>query len=262
MNYKHSLALLALASCSLCAYAEQFTCVSFEYPPLIHRGMDGRPEGLAVDIVGAVFKQMGHSMTVELYPWGRSLASIQAGEKDCIFTLYRSAEREQFLDYSTESIVPQIVYFYAKKGSSASFNGDLGALNGLRIGTAYKVNYGPKFEEMRARLNIDEAPTIEQNFKKLAIGRVDLVPSNLYTATSTMEQPGMKELADNIVKLPVPIENVPSYIGFAKSRKLAALRNSFDIEFRKFVASGEYKRLLDKYKLADTPEFSKFLRQK
>ncbi len=262
MNYPHRLVLLALCASSLCAHGEQYACVSLEYPPLIHKLADGRTEGLAVDIIGAVFKQMGHSINVEIYPWSRSLASIQAGEKDCIFTIYRSPEREQFLDFSNESIVPQIVYFYAKKGSSVSFNGDLEALGGLRIGTAYKVNYGPKFEEMRSRLNIDEAPTIEQNFKKLAIGRVDLIPSNLYTATSTMQRPGVKELADSIVKLPVPIENVPSYIGFSKLKKLAALRNNFDIEFRKFVASGEYKRLLDKYKLADTQEFSKFLRQK
>lgn len=262
MKTRHTIALLALSAFSLCAHSEQYTCVSFEYPPLIYKGADGRSEGLAVDIVSSVFKQMGHSMTVELYPWSRSLASIRLGEKDCIFTIYRSPEREQFLDYSNESIAPQIVYFYTRKDSNVSFNGDLEALKKLRIGTAYKVNYGPKFEDMRARLNIDEAPTIEQNFKKLVIGRVDLIPSNLYTAASTMEQAGLKEYAGQIVKLPIPIENVPSYIGFAKLRKLGALRDGFDAEFKKFVASGGYKRLLEKYRLADTQEFSSFLQKK
>ncbi|MES2952843.1 MAG: transporter substrate-binding domain-containing protein [Pseudomonadota bacterium] len=262
INHRRGTAVLTLIALMGCARAENYTCVSFEYPPLIQQGEDGRAQGIAVDLVSSIFARMGHTLKVELFPWGRSLAMAQQGERDCIFTLYHSAERDLVFDYSAESIAAQVVYFYAKKDSGASFDGNLAALGGLRIGTAHKINYGPKFELARSSMAIDEAPTIAQNFRKLASGRVDLVPSNLYTATFTLAQPSLAEFSDKIVKLPTPIESVPSYIAFPKSRNLTALRNSFDLEFRKFVAAGDYLRLLEKHKLANIPELTRQLPRK
>lgn len=251
------LALLALAALPLAVRGETYTCVSFEYPPLITKGTDGQAEGLAVDIVSHVLRKLGHSVHIELYPWGRALALAKQGGADCIFTLYHAPERDQVLDYSNEAIIPQIIYLYARKGVTVSFDGELESIKGFHVGTAHKINYGPKFEEARSRLVIDEASTIEQNFRKLAMGRVDLVPSNLYTAVSTLASPMLREYADRIVRLPTPVETVLSYIAFPKSKKLTALRDSFDAEFRRFAASGEYRRLLEQYKLENVRELLK-----
>ncbi len=239
--------LATLAALPLQAFASTYTCVSFEYPPLIRANGDGSPMGLAVDIVDHVFRRLGHTLRVRLYPWARSLAMAKQGEADCIFTLYRTPEREQFLDYSNESLVLQVIYLYARKDSPVFFNGDFSALSGFNVGTAHKVNYGPKFEQARPYLSIDEAPTIEQNFRKLALGRVDIVPSNLYTASSTLTLPSLRERADRIVRLPTPVEAVSSHIAFPKSKNLEALRDSFDAEMRKFAASPEYRRVLSRY---------------
>ncbi|HSY29070.1 MAG TPA: transporter substrate-binding domain-containing protein [Burkholderiaceae bacterium] len=253
MKKLHCIFLLTLCTLSLHARSEHYTCVSFEYPPLIHKGIDGKAEGEAVDIVNSVFKKMGHTISIELYPWGRALLTIQHGDRDCIFTVYHSNERDQFLDYSKETLVSQIIYFYVRKDSNISFNGDVGALNGVRIGTASHVNYGPKFESMRRKLDIDEAPTIELNFMKLALGRVDLVPSNFYTASATLSQNDLARFADRLARLPIPTEEVPSFIGFSKSKKLTELRDRFDEELRKFSASDEYKNIIDKYRLPSLP---------
>jgi polar amino acid transport system substrate-binding protein len=108
----------------------------------------------------------------------------------------------------------------------------------------------------------DEAATIEQTFIKLAIGRVDIVPSNLYTATSTLALPSLRSHAGNIVKLPIPIESVTSHIAFSKARQLTSLRDRFDAELKKVVTSGEYRALLDKYQIERTPELERFLEVK
>jgi polar amino acid transport system substrate-binding protein len=259
MERVHSIALCVLALLPLRAWADRYTCVSFEYPPLIQSGSDGRPAGLAVEIVSRVFQQMGHSMKVDLYPWARSLAMVKHGDADCIFTLYHSPEREQFLDYSNETLLAQTIYLFARKGTSVSFNGDLSSLKGVQIGTAHKVNYGPRFEEARPQLKIDEAPTIEQNFRKLAVGRIDVVPSHLYTAVSTLELPSLKPHAEKIVRIPTPVEIVPSHIAFPKVKNMTALRDAFDAELRKLVASGEYRRLLDRYKIESAPEAARLV---
>lgn len=259
MKRLHSLSLAALTALPFSAIADSYTCVSFEYPPLVQSGSDGRPVGFAVEVVTRVFQQMGHTLKIELYPWGRSQAMVKHGDADCIFTLYHSPEREQFLDYSNESLVTQTIYLYARKGTAVSFNGNFATLRGLQVGTAYKVNYGPKFEEARTRLAIDEAPTIEQNFRKLAMGRVDVVPSHSYTASSTLELPTLKPYADQIVRIATPVENVPSHIAFSKARSLVVLRDSFDMELRKLIASGEYRRLLERYKIDVAPEMGRLV---
>ena len=185
--------LLFLAAASLPVGAATLHCVSFEYPPLIHQTADRPPEGLAVDVVSAVLAQMGHTMQLDLYPWARSLALAYQGQVDCIFTLYRSPERERYLDYSQEPVATQVIYLYARKDLTVGFDGNLASLANLRVGTAHKVNYGPKFEEVRSRLTIDDAPTIEQNFLKLALGRIDVAPSHVLTASFTLELPALPD---------------------------------------------------------------------
>lgn len=249
--------LLFLAAVSLPVGAATLHCVSFEYPPLIHHTADRTPEGLAVEVVTAVLAQMGHTMQLDLYPWARSLALAYQGQADCIFTLYRSAEREQYLDYSREPLATQVIYLYARKDLPLGFDGNLASLAHLRVGTAHKVNYGPKFEEARRRLAIDEAPTIEQNFLKLALGRIDVAPSHVHTASFTLESPALQKYAGRIVRLPVPVETVESYIAFPKKRGLVELRDRFDLQLRQFVGSAEYRRLLEKYAPNDPPKMAR-----
>ncbi|HEU4845580.1 MAG TPA: transporter substrate-binding domain-containing protein [Burkholderiaceae bacterium] len=249
VKFLSSLALAWMLSLHPGAQAESYTCVSFDYPPLMQKGANGQPDGYAVELITRVFKNMGHVVTVHFYPWSRALLMARTGEADCIFTLYRSAEREQFLDFSRAVIARQAVYFYARQNFHAAFNGDLAAVKGIRIGVVRGINYGPKFEDARPSLQLDEASSIEQNFKKLAIGRVDLIPSNLSTASSFMARPELREFIGDIVRLAEPIEIVPSFIGFSKLKNLSALRDNFDDALRKFENSAEYQQLVEKYKL-------------
>lgn len=247
MKFLSSLALVVLLPFHATVAAASYACVSFEYPPLIVGGAE--PSGFAVELVRQVFRQMGDDVTVTLYPWERAMAMVRVGQADCIFTIYRSPGRERFLDYSHEMVAHQVVYFFARKQGAPVFTGDIELVKGVRIGVARQINYGPRFEEFRARLVVDEASTIEQNFRKLAAGRVDLVPSNLHTAVATLASPGMRDVADTIVRLSPPIEAVPSYIGFSRQRQLSALRDRFDAELKKFTASDAHRALLEKYQL-------------
>lgn len=248
--YCLAFALLLLPSPG--ALAESYTCVAFDYPPLMQKGRNGQPEGFAVELVTQVFRNLGHAVTINFYPWSRALLMARTGEADCIFTLYRSTEREQFLDFSRETVARQTVYFYARQDFHFVFNGDLAATRGMRIGVVRGINYGPKFEAARASLHLDESSSIEQNFRKLAIGRVDLVPSNQATAAAMLARPELHERIGDIMNLTEPIEIVPSFIGFSKTKNLTGLRDNFDDALRKFAGSAEYQQLLGKYKVEST----------
>jgi polar amino acid transport system substrate-binding protein len=228
------------------AFGETLTCVSYHSPPLIENSVSGI-SGLAVDVVRKVFQQMGYTLETKVLPLARALESVRTGTADCAFTLPNAKEYAAFLDFSMESIVPQVVYFYARKDSSAIFNGDFESIRGQRIGTAFKIHYGPRFEAARPRLTVDEALTLEQAFLKLAAGRVDLVPTDSHIATAIMASPSLRKYADRIVKLPTPSESVPTYVAFSRVRNLTSLRDAFDNALRGFIASQEYRILLSRY---------------
>ena len=237
------------------ASAESYQCVSFEYPPLISQlPGSAEPTGFAVELVRRIFQQLGAEVTIQLFPWERSMAKVRVGEADCIFTVYRSAERERFLDYSHELIIAQVIHFYARRNSAFSYNGDLSRLKGLRVGVVRQVNYGPKFEQARSSLAVNEAANVEQNFRKLAAGRVDVIPSNLATAIATLGLPSLRDEAATIVQLSPPVEIVPSFVGFSKLRQLDQLRDRFDAALKKFAATAEYRQLLEKYQLGTAVE--------
>lgn len=246
-------ALSALCLLPLQARSETYTCVTHPYPPLVIPHGAQSP-GLAVEVVEKVFRQMGHSLRTEILPPARAYATMKAGQADCIFILFAAGEQEDFLDFATNSIAPQVFYFYARKNAIANFNGDLASVRAFRIGTARKIDYGPRFESARSSLMIDEAPTIEQSLLKLAAGRVDLVPGNADTMASILSSPALRKHAEGIVILPTPIESAPTYIAFSKSPRLAKLREEFDVVLKTFVASHEYSLLLERYGMNRAPQ--------
>lgn len=146
-----------------------------------------------------------------------------------------------------ESVVPQVVYFFARKDSSARFNGDFGSIRGLRIGTTFKAHYGARFEAARPQLIVDEALTLARSFLKLVAGRIDLVPTDPYAAAAILALPSLRRYADRIVKLAIPSESVPMYVAFSKVRNLTRLRDEFDATLRRFVSSQDYRDLLSRY---------------
>jgi len=110
------------------AEAEHYVFVTLEFAPLEYTWEDGVPHGSAVEIVTRIMNRLGHTVDIQVYPWTRALKMVKMGEVDGIFTAYKNPDRETFLDYSHQVLIPQIVYFYAKKGSPITFDGDLTAL--------------------------------------------------------------------------------------------------------------------------------------
>lgn len=238
---------------SVSSHADAFKCVALHYPPLVYLDKHDQPTGMAYQIIERAFQQLGHSVTVDILPWARAQHMMRKGRADCIFTIFRNAEREEFLDFSKEVLVFQPIYLYARHDRPIQFAGDLDTLKDLVIGTALKVDYGPKFGEMRPHLRIVEAPTIELNFKQLAAKRIDLVISPAYMARDMLSTEALHAEAQLIIRLPIPVDYVESHIAFTKSRNLLLLRDAIDKQLRTMAASGDTQQFIDQYQL-DLPE--------
>lgn len=75
------------------------------YPPYSSRDADGEPVGFGVDLFRAVSTTMGLQGEIELGPWHRVRRRIEAGEVDVVIGMFRSAEREQYVDFTLPHVV-------------------------------------------------------------------------------------------------------------------------------------------------------------
>ncbi len=230
------------------ALAGSFKMVTLDFPPLEYANEKNEAAGAAVELVTEIMKELKHSVHVQVLPWTRSMMLTKEGKADAIFTCYKNPEREGFLDFGVEVLVPQVVSLYVKKGSKATFNGDLKELIPFKIGILNTISYGQVFDKAKddLKLKTERVEALDQNFKKLAAGRIDFVISNRYSATVELDR---LKLQDEIVELPRAVEVIPSYIAFSKAKKLAALRDEFDKVLRSFKRSGRYHEILEKYKV-------------
>ncbi len=228
------------------ARAREFYFVTSEYPPLEYKDESGSAKGVAVEIVTRIMTELGHSASVEVLPWARALKMVKYGRADAIFTIFKNNERELFLDFSGEILIPQMVAFYARKGSPIVYDGTLEQLKQFKIGVVSTISYGPRFDNARIGLTVERTATLEQNFRKLMLGRIDLVINNVYSAEIVIHN---LKLAAEIKQFYPYVESVPSYIAFSKAKKLGALREVFDCKLLELKKNGDYARILKKENL-------------
>ncbi|MGD9364393.1 MAG: transporter substrate-binding domain-containing protein [Desulfobacteraceae bacterium] len=223
--------------------AEEYYFVTLEYPPLEYKDKVGLAKGAAVEIVAHIMADLGHSISIEVLPWTRAVKMVKYGRADAIFTIFKNPERELFLDYSGEILIPQMVAFYARKDSQIAYGGNLEELKRFKIGVVSTISYGQKFDRSRPMLKVESTATLEQNFSKMMLGRIDLVISNVYSAEIVIDK---LNIADRIKRLHPSVESVPSYIAFSKMKKLTPLLNDFDRKLIELKKSGVYDEIINK----------------
>lgn len=231
---------------SLASHAERYEFVSTSYPPLmIPPSANKEASGIAVDVVREVMSALGHDVTINLYPWARALHAVQNGDADAIFTIYKTPERENYLDYSHEVLANQSLYLYkTERLSGFKFTGNMLTLENKKIGIIRDKSYGRKFDSFLKKYNVELTTTLEQNFKKLLTNRIDFTISNKFEGDYIASQLGITK---KLIREPQPIESIPSFIAFPRAKHLQSLRNQFDAELIRIKENGIYKKILSSY---------------
>jgi len=238
-------AVMGLALTSA-ARADTVRLVTLEFPPYQY-GVNGGADGIVVRILTEAFTELGKDLTIEVLPWKRALYSVQTGEADAIFTAYKTAERETFLDYSNTVLMPQVVSVWVKKDSDVAYDGTLESLATAKIGLVDGISYGTKVDDAIKNgvlTDLDYAPESANNIRKLLGGRIDAVIMNKYGAMHHVSQLANLE---EVEELQPEISSVPSFIAFSKANNLAGLRDELDGVLQKMIENGDYQATIDAY---------------
>ncbi len=255
---KYLFALICVFSLSHPALAEEktITLAADEWCPYNCVPNSEKP-GYMVEIAKAVFEPKGIKINYQVMPWERAIEDARKGTYDGIIGA-RVDDAPDFV-MPSESLGYTTNTFYVKAGSKWQYEG-LGSLESVSLGVIDGYSYEKELDKYisdnsgnSARIqSISGDAGLEQNFKKLEQGRIDVYLEDLNVA--------QKYIADHSLwgKLKVAGQEVTNvkehyvYISFSpfikESRYYAETLSEGIKELR---ASGKLKEILDKYNVQD-----------
>lgn len=236
--------LLALSTWMASAQSLHMQFAVSEWPPAEY-SVEGEPRGYHVDMVRAVFRNLGGRADFSFYPWKRAEMLVMRKEVAGLLSLHPTREREDALHFSREHLSSSDNLLFVLKGREFAAP-SIEALSGRTLGTTAGYNYGEGLSRLigQGLIKTDEGRTDEQGMRKLAAGRFDAFVCDRVVGLGLLNSLGLRE---QVVTLPLVVSSVKLYAAFAKTAENAAFIPQFDAALRKVKKSGEWQQIVDAY---------------
>ena len=174
-------------------------------------------------------------------PFPRLMANVQAGRIDVVTTLKRTPERAVLLNFTSVPAFANPISVFVPRGRRFAYAGwqDLqGRVGGMALGT----RFGEPFDSyLREHLRVESSNSLESNFKKLAVGRIDYLITGYYNGVAYMEA---QHLEQQFVALTPPLNETQNYIGFYRNSACMRHFKEFDRRLAALVKAGEPDRMV------------------
>ncbi|MFW5837802.1 MAG: substrate-binding periplasmic protein [Desulfovibrionaceae bacterium] len=167
------LALLLLSAAPAPA-GQSLPLLTGEWPPYVSDSLEGG--GLAAEVVVHALLAAGLEPSITFAPWTRCESDVRQGRVFAAFPFTPNPDRAEYALFSDPVIQARTVFFYMPERISRFRYIGLDSLRHVTIGGARGYFYAPLFQ--RAGLRVDYADQAELSFRKLFLGRVDVVPES------------------------------------------------------------------------------------
>lgn len=200
------------------ARAEYWTIASEDHFPPYNYSFNGTRTGIDTEIVNAMLKELGVTPVHRPLSWSEVVQSMDNNTADVGFQFIASPAR--FAQYNmigpfrTGTTVVMV-----RKDSEITFD-RLEDLAPYRVGVVDGFSYAADFD---AATFLDKIPSSSNvvNFRRLILGRVDVIVGDLHVLTYMARQDGRLK---DVKVLAKPLGIVPRYIALPKMRKEKAER--------------------------------------
>lgn len=203
--------------------------------------------GFLVELVTEVARRNDLAMQIHFMPWARCLKEAREGKISGIFAAFRTEDREPYLAFGEEVLMTMAQNLFVTADSPLRYDGNIESIAGLRIGMLTKISYGAELDSKLRNgsfRNVFRTDTPENLVHALMGGRIDMM------ILQRMEGYGiaMSLGYDRKVRaLEPPLEEVPAYFGFTKTRDMSATIAKFDAALREMRRDGTYERIAGAY---------------
>lgn len=168
---------ILLVPCATQAEEREVVIATSDWPPLIGRELP--LHGMLGHLVELAFARKGMRVRYEFVPWARTYYMVVKGEADGAAYFYDSPKRKTVTHYS-DPIFEEATVFFHFRGLKMPEWKHLQDLSGLRIGVVNGNTYTERFWELgkEGTLKLFPSNTAQENFQKLARGRIDVYPAS------------------------------------------------------------------------------------
>ena len=226
------------------AYSADVLAVGTEFAQIFERDASGEFSGLGVEIIRAMAKQAGDTVSFQIYPWSRAQWMVENNQAQILVGPYKTAEREAKFTFASRAFYRDDMVFYVKKGTDFHWDGTYSSLRGVKIGAVNGWVYGRQFESNRPALKPEMVYSLTTGLKMLLVNRFDFLASNVRNTETLAKSLG---LANEIVVLAPIIDNENGYLAYCKQVACDTLRLKFDEFFERMRTSGELGKLAQYY---------------
>jgi polar amino acid transport system substrate-binding protein len=227
------------------------------WPPYVMDPGEGK-NGFMVDVAMAALSKYGFEVKFTNEPWTRTLDDLEKGRTDGVVGIYFSDAAGRKLVIPVEEIGISINKFYVKKDSSWKYS-NIKSLEKIVLGVIDSYDYGEINPYIEAQKKLPSAAKkvgimygdkgLENNLKKLMIGRITATVEDHLVMNYTSSKMGLQDKIKEAGSVK-PLNKVG--IAFSPGNPMSkdyATALSSGIE--KMRASGELKKILDKYGVKD-----------
>ncbi len=227
--------------------APSLLACSHELPP--HTYLEnGRPSGMATEILREVARRLQWQLTIRYSNWIRARAMGEGGQCDLIYTILKKEEYEKAFLFPQETLPDRRNVFFVRRDRQLQYSGDLEAfMRQFSIGLYRDKAVSPLFDQLKqttwARLN---SPSESESLMRMLLaGRFDAAIENEETGIYELNKLGGKHL---VQVLEPPIYVTPAYIAFSRKGRATGLVEAFSRELGQFKHSRQYADIVAKYR--------------
>jgi polar amino acid transport system substrate-binding protein len=239
---------------SVTAHAEQLMFTTGDWRPYIFEKngtVSSTIPGFSIEIVNSVFVNLGYDITYKTAPFLRQIHEVEKGTFTALVGLYR--EEAPNLIFPREPIGMTQNCFYTKAEHTWQYE-SLEDLSSAKIATVSGYTYGEIDNYISAndkrvmKLTGSEVDMMKRLTQFVDSDRVTAFVQDVAVAEYFFKIEGLKGRYQKAGCL-TPIETM---IGFSPNDlRTSAFVQEFDIEIAKLRSSGELKKILAKYEIAD-----------
>ncbi|MES2260139.1 MAG: transporter substrate-binding domain-containing protein [Pseudomonadota bacterium] len=169
-------------------------------------------------------------------PWARALLNAKTGEVDVIACVYKTEERMAFMEFVPTPVIANEAVVFVKKGHAFPF-AHWDDLKGKTAGAVISDKFEQAFEDFldknQESIPVQRVTSVDQNFKKLLLDRLDFIPYSKYAGTLVLEKNGIR---DQVEILRTPIFTGQLYVAISKKSPWLKYLPDIDkkiVEFKK-----------------------------
>lgn len=215
-----------------------------EWPPFLSEALPH--QGVVAHLIRDIFAEAGYQVSFSFLPWARAYHDSANGKYAATAVWMLAEDRTKDFLYSEPVLSEQFVFFHLKQ---RRFDWQqLTDLRGMLLGGGLGYSYGPAFDQALENkvFKISRVGSTEQNFRRLAAGRIDVFAEEISVGYHTLNHQ-LPELADAISHHPKPLLVNQSFLLFPhNSADSSQLLQLFNQHLQQFKHSGRYQHYFDR----------------